>query len=423
MWILLGSLALNVALALALSRPRDSAPPSHLQPEAASSAKPSAIPSAATAARASTETPPATPRDTIPAAPEFHWSQLESSDYKEYIARLRDFGTPERTIRDIIVADVAKLYRPRLAALRPPRTTQTNFWERYYTPSAEQGTKEQREQLRAVQREQKELLKSLLGENVHEEIANDAGWGADHRKRFCGEMTEDQCRKLRQAHEHHGEVTSEIYTRAGNYHDEETQKELKAARRKLREELAAFLSPEQIEEHELRTSDTANNMRWQLQHFEPTEVEFRAIHKHKQATEELNESRGPGPSTDESRKAREEKRKALDDALAQSLGSDRMKDLQLSEAYEFRNLLEGGVLKDSVQAIADMKQEAEAAARNLRKDTALSKEQRDEALAAIRAETEKSITGLVGERRARYYTRSGGHWIRNLAPSPARPPP
>src|SRR5262245_1857942 len=43
------------------------------------------------------------------AIPAFNWAELESSDYKDYIEKLRAFGVPERTIRDIIMADVAKM--------------------------------------------------------------------------------------------------------------------------------------------------------------------------------------------------------------------------------------------------------------------------------------------------------------------------
>src|SRR5437868_6638046 len=32
---------------------------------------------------------------------QFHWSQIESSDYRAYIANLRAIGCPEPTIRDI----------------------------------------------------------------------------------------------------------------------------------------------------------------------------------------------------------------------------------------------------------------------------------------------------------------------------------
>jgi len=45
--------------------------------------------------------------DLPPARPGvFRWSQVESADYPAYIANLRAIGAPEKTIRDIILADV-----------------------------------------------------------------------------------------------------------------------------------------------------------------------------------------------------------------------------------------------------------------------------------------------------------------------------
>ena len=40
----------------------------------------------------------------------FTWSQIETNDYRAYIANLRSIGCPDATIRDIIVADVNALY-------------------------------------------------------------------------------------------------------------------------------------------------------------------------------------------------------------------------------------------------------------------------------------------------------------------------
>ncbi len=47
------------------------------------------------------------------AEPKFNWSQLESTNYRTYIANLESIGCPAQTIRDIIVADVDSLYAPR----------------------------------------------------------------------------------------------------------------------------------------------------------------------------------------------------------------------------------------------------------------------------------------------------------------------
>jgi hypothetical protein len=43
----------------------------------------------------------------------FRWSQLESPDYRTYIANLEAIGCPKQTICDIITADVDSLYAPK----------------------------------------------------------------------------------------------------------------------------------------------------------------------------------------------------------------------------------------------------------------------------------------------------------------------
>jgi hypothetical protein len=47
----------------------------------------------------------------------FHWSQLESTDYRTYVVNLRSIGCPEQTIRDIIATDLHTVYAPQLAQL------------------------------------------------------------------------------------------------------------------------------------------------------------------------------------------------------------------------------------------------------------------------------------------------------------------
>src|SRR5665213_2491138 len=46
----------------------------------------------------------------------FNWSQIESADYRQYIANLRAIGCPEITLRDIILTDVMRLYAARRGA-------------------------------------------------------------------------------------------------------------------------------------------------------------------------------------------------------------------------------------------------------------------------------------------------------------------
>jgi len=360
----------------------------------------------------------------LEAVPGFRWSQLESEDYQEYIIRLRNFGVPEKVIRDIIIADVQKLYRPRFAALRPPKKpADPNFWERRnqgYYPNRDQ-TKEQRDQTRALQKEQTELIKTLLGAEVYDQISKESGH-PDWTERMYGPLSKETREKISEIQERFQEAQADIYARADGFIDQETQAELAGLRRVYREQLAGILPLEQLQEYEVRSSEVAQRMKWELAWFEPDEKEFRAIHTVKQLQDEINGLLNPGiENTDATRaqiKALQERQAELDKAVTETLGTNRAREYQLANQWEYRNLLEAGVAKENVIKVADLRGEVELAAQKLRQDKSLSNEQRTEALRAIKAETEKTLTEMLGERRVKYYTSSSGSWLRNLAPSP-----
>ena len=105
--ILLLSLAANVALGVWLatrSRP--------VEPlNAASSAihSPSDFPEPKHISTANRMTTGESPVPLPEYGPAIHWSQLETTDYKENIARLRALVVPENTVLEINLAEVEKL--------------------------------------------------------------------------------------------------------------------------------------------------------------------------------------------------------------------------------------------------------------------------------------------------------------------------
>jgi hypothetical protein len=62
-----------------------------------------------------TAVPPVVERQT--GLPPFHWSQLESADYRTYVNNLRASGCPATTLRAIVVADIARRYSGKYLAL------------------------------------------------------------------------------------------------------------------------------------------------------------------------------------------------------------------------------------------------------------------------------------------------------------------
>jgi hypothetical protein len=111
---------------------------------------------------------------TVPAIPlPFHWSQVESGDYREYMANLRAMGCPEPLIRDMILAELEEAFRKRRGGIQreplPP-------WAGRDRRQAVQ--QEYRRQLNALVEEQQSVTTELLGfawsNEVHREFFGDA---------------------------------------------------------------------------------------------------------------------------------------------------------------------------------------------------------------------------------------------------------
>jgi hypothetical protein len=103
------------------------------------------------------------------AAPALTWDQMETADYKAYIANLRRVGFPEELIREIIIADVNKLYADREEPLKiPPVPQDAPLEARRRKPTV--ADIENLMKLRDIQMEKHQLLEQLLGVKVPREI-------------------------------------------------------------------------------------------------------------------------------------------------------------------------------------------------------------------------------------------------------------
>src|SRR5262249_43095041 len=107
--------------------------------------------------------------------------------------------------------------------------------------------------------------------------------------------------------------------------------------RELRSALAAVLSPAELEEYDLRSSNTGRSMRSDLIAFNPTEEEFRAIFKLRQAfDEQFNNFYGPGMPSQEQMRQRSDAQNLLNDQIKPLLGSDRGADYERAINYDYR---------------------------------------------------------------------------------------
>lgn len=399
--ILVATVGANCALAAMLLRSPGTPPSASPAAEAGQPAGISPKPKTAEA-RAKAKVDPATAVDPAPALPAFNWASIESDDFKKYIQNLRDLGVPDETIRDLIRAEVTKMYRPRMLALRPA-SNPANYWERSFGGSFSQQTAEQRQQQTALYKEQNNLLKDLLGETP---------MTSEHPlKRAFTNAPPEVLKQIGELQTKMYEKQQALMAKTGGYGDGSSMADQRKIEREFLDEVAKLTSPEQMEAYKLRSSELSRTLRDELRAFTPTQEEFKAIFNAKEAAEAAR------PVSSVTGAQVREAQAKMEAMLAESLGPDRAKEYQLLQDYSFRQLAEAGVARENLLRVADMKTAAQTSAANIQRDTVLSSEQRTAALQAIRAETEKELAVLLGVRRAKTYPYSGGYWLQTLAPT------
>src|ERR1041384_7641046 len=213
------------------------------------------------------------------------WRQVESADYKKYIANLRAIGCPEETIRDIITADVNKLFEDRKKALRASgsKTNKFEYWKPGMQMFTQMFDEEKIKQQQELARERRALLTELLGVAPEEkpDLTAMMGGGAqifDQMLDFLPPSKQTAAMEIEQ------KFAAKLMKSAGNVSggDLDGLKDMQKVQKEKEAELAKVLSPQELEYYNLRMSQTAMMMRFQLASFDPNEQEFREVFKAKQ---------------------------------------------------------------------------------------------------------------------------------------------
>jgi hypothetical protein len=357
----------------------------------------------------------------------FNWRDVESADYKNYIFNLRQIQCPEETIRDIIIADVNKFYLQKLLPLKKPRQEKAyEFWKRDdYWWARQEENKEYREAAIKIEKEKSELLKELLGADYAKELSKQYGWSDPEQEKMYEAMPQATKEAMGEIQRKFSELTQAVYRKAKGNVDEEDQAEIRKIERQQHDELAKILSPEQLLEMEVRQSNIAQNMKWQLEGFDPSEEEFRALFKAKQSAEFAATSVESDADDKATREQRAKATKEADDQIKSILGEDRYKEYQLAQDWEYKNLVRitdrQGLTKEDAKKVYDMKKDVEKAANQIRRDKTLTSEQRNQKLLEIKTTTEQEVTETLGEKGFKSFKRNA-YWLRNLVPpEPSKP--
>lgn len=194
-----------------------------------------------------------------------------------------------------------------------------------------------------------------------------------------------------------------------------TADELRLLEEERQRDLAALLTPAELELYELRGSQTAQTMQRQLGPFNASEQEYREIFRLRSAFDRQFST--IGPTTAEEAMARRQAQQATDAAIKSALGEQRYAEYTRSLDNGFQAAYavaqQRGLGGAAALAAYEIQQDSERRANEIRSDRSRSPEQHSAEVSAMLTEASTKLRGvLTDEGWDRYRERA--MWLRNL---------
>ncbi len=342
----------------------------------------------------------------------FHWCHIESADYETYAANLRGVGCPEKTICEIIVADVERLYAARKAAVPRHRA----FWS--CGPARAASDRAREDQLQTLDAEKQAVLQQLLGKACsalsHERSKDLAGLAIISF--LMGPLPDGVPRQAMSLLERCSDQESVIQSRANGIMLPADEALLATNSQLALTHLRELLPAGSLEEFAARSAAL-----WLVDHgfekFSVTSTELReiaGIHVSIFGTlqgGELNLLKQAGPS--------DEQKEEFEARLASFLGERRYAEYKRDNDSDFQALDsfadENHLPRETALQLYEVKQLVDSEARRLRADAALAPPELLAQWRALQETTREQLRQFLGDKALDLCIRSAGGWITNSA--------
>ena len=348
-----------------------------------------------------------------PVTNRFDWRMIESSDYEKYVANLRAIGCPEKTVRDIIVAEVQKTFGAKSAAV----PLDVKFWscgpERQ---AAERSREERRSELRA---ESRAILERLLGVDYGTQVgerSDDLELQAILRFVF-GPLPDQVIERVSLALERGSSLGREIQDRSKGIMLPVEKEQLSKLRQQTLASVQQLLSSEQSDELTRRFA-TLRLLDHGFGDFQVSAGELRQI-----AGLYVSVFGAPLAEAFDFPHEEEEEGKAapkelFEKKLQDFLGQTRYADYKRDTDSDFKNMKalteQQALPQETAVKIYEIKTLLDSECQRLREDALLSPYERAAHLQEIQDSTRSGLQQLLGDKSFELYVRQyGGSWVTN----------
>lgn len=312
------------------------------------------------------------------------WEQLMSHDPATFAANLRSAGFSLGSTRGAVYALLRDLQTPeRVKAMELLPA------EPYWKPARSfSASSEYSKEISRLWHERDRIMRSIFPEEQEAFVLR-------MQARF-GPLSADKLEKLAVLDRDYSEMRMQLMQSSSALRMPWSTDKLTYLEQERRRDIAAILTPQELEDYQLRDSTTARMLQRQLASFEPSEQEYRELFRLRAAFEEKTRASGAvGFGAPESLQAQKE----LSEQIKSTLGEKRYADYERStdpgvqSANSIAQRL--GLPASTATAVYELQQEMRAREAALQADRALPEAQRAAQLAALGEEARQKLTTLL----------------------------
>jgi hypothetical protein len=259
------------------------------------------------------------------------WASLDTNDLPQLVERLRAAGFSRVVIRSIINAKLEERFEAKMRDLTAPLEA-LPYWKP--DPTSGMGMMSFYEQYNQIYRERSRALRELLGSEFF--TAYSADPSAALRRQY-GNLPQAKIDLVQRIVDDYAEMTSQVRAAMQNVTLPEDREKLALLEREKKADLASLLSPQELEDYEMRSSPVTTRLRQAFTIMDASEGEFRSIYKIQQA---YYDSINPptGMMTSDMMTARTDAQKKQADQLRAALGDARYREFARASNSDYQQL-------------------------------------------------------------------------------------
>lgn len=340
----------------------------------------------------------------------FHWREVETNDFVQLATNLRAVDCPEKTVIEIVSSRARRAWRRCEVDAEPTLP----FWAA--GTLRESTRRESVRQLAAARAQILARVDQALGSGnfiADTRLSEDFVEQALSRF-FTGTMAEESFERLQRAFERQTQRQEAIRTMADNLLLEADELAMAQSGQQLRQEIAAALSPAELEEYRARLGGLKmgnGDVQFDATDLSPDELRQFSLLRGRLAFEN-HQGWQDGGSVSEVQEAQ------LKEDLRGRIGNERFAQIERATDNDFKALFNLGrdrnLPKDAALQAFELRQSTAQNVAAVRADPSLSAEDRQQRLAAIQAEAAAAIWKILGAEVAPEYLNRGGAWMTNV---------